>query len=45
MKRAVQNAFAKAGQAWFSLTIQERVTALIITGIFLLGAITRWLLR
>ena len=45
MKRALQNGITKAGQAWFNLTTQERVTAVIVTGIFLLGAVTRWVLR
>lgn len=45
MKRVVQDGLMMVRHAWFSLTTQERTTAVIITGIFLIGAITRWVLR
>jgi hypothetical protein len=32
----------KAGRSWFFLTRQERLAILIVLGIFLLGAATRW---
>jgi len=45
MKRAVQSGLTKIGRAWFNLTTQERTTAVIVLAIFLVGAITRWVLR
>ncbi len=45
MKRVVKSGLTKAGRAWFNLTTQERTTAIIVTAIFLLGAVTRWVLR
>ncbi len=45
MKRIVENGITKAAEAWFNLTSQERTTTIIVVAIFLLGAITRWVLR
>ena len=32
-------------RSWFHLTRQERLAVMIVLGIFMLGAITRWILQ
>ena len=34
-----------AAASWLHLTRQERLAVLIVLGIFILGAITRWILQ
>jgi len=39
---AIWRKLQHAGRSWFHLTRQERLATMIVLGIFLIGAATRW---